>query len=97
MRARSRIDSVVGFLGVVTFVLCLTGAVCSMFVVLIRVPTLASSRLELLFGTLLGTALGLLFAMVGLLVHLTVMVRRLARSQGEPPYEVPPGQPGSVA
>ena len=83
MKARRRFDRIAEILGVASIALCLTGAVITMFAVIVRVPTLASSRLELLVGTILGTALGLLFGIAALLIALTVMVRRLSRSQRE--------------
>jgi hypothetical protein len=56
--------------------LCGLGAVVGMYVVLVRLPALANSKLELLLGTLLGVAVSLLFAIAALLINLTIMVRR---------------------
>ena len=42
--------------------LCLVGAAAAMYVVLVRVPALAGTKLDLLLGTLQGVAVGLLFA-----------------------------------
>jgi hypothetical protein len=47
-----------------------------MVVVLIRVPVLAATKLEVLFGTLQGAAVSLLFGIVALLINLTLMIRR---------------------
>jgi hypothetical protein len=56
--------------------LCLLGALASLFIVLVRVPTLSSTKLDQLMGTLEGTAVALLFAVVALLVNLTYLVHR---------------------
>ena len=56
------------------------GALASMFVVLIRVPALASTKLEELSGTLQGTAVALLFVLVALLIDLIYMVYRTSRA-----------------
>jgi hypothetical protein len=56
--------------------LCGVGAAASFFVVLVRIPPIASTKLDLLLGTLQGTAVGLLFAIVGLLINLTYLVCR---------------------
>jgi uncharacterized membrane protein YhaH (DUF805 family) len=97
MKARTRSEYVVEILGISSIALCLTGAVVSMIVVIIRMPTLASSKWELLFGTIVGTALGLLFGIASLLLALTVMVRRLSRSQAELRDQVLAGQSRSIA
>jgi hypothetical protein len=52
------------------------GALASLFVILVRVPALSSTKLEALYGTLQGTAVLLLFAIVALLVNLTYLVHR---------------------
>jgi hypothetical protein len=59
--------------------LCGVGAVAGMIVVLVRVPALADTRLDVLFGTLQGAAVSLLFGIVALLINLTLMVRRATR------------------
>jgi hypothetical protein len=52
------------------------GAVAAVYVVLVRVPAIASTKLDLLFGTLQGTAVALLFTITALLINLTSMVYR---------------------
>ncbi len=84
MQIRTRLDPLVDSLGLINFVVCLTGAIATMAVGLIRLPALATSRFEVLFGTLLITAVCLLFGIVGLLVFLTIMVRRATRPQADP-------------
>ncbi len=70
-------------------VLCLVGAAASIYVVLVRVPALTQTKLEVLSGTLEGVAVGLLFAIAALLINLTLMARRadlqlrLAGGRGE--------------
>jgi hypothetical protein len=59
--------------------LCAVGAAISIYVVLVRIPALASTKLELLLGTLQGVAVGLLFAIGALLIALTHMVGRANR------------------
>ena len=58
---------------------CGVGALASLYIVLVRLPALTSSKLELLFGTLLGTAVGLLFGVVALMINLTYLVHRANR------------------
>ena len=82
MSSRSKIDGVFKPLALTCSALCLVGAVASMFVVLVRVPALSSTKLESLFGTLQGTAVGLLFGIVALLVNLTYIVHRASRLPG---------------
>ena len=60
-------------------VLALVGALASMFVVLVRVPALSTTKLEALFGTLQGTAVALLFSVIALLIDLTYLVYRSNR------------------
>jgi hypothetical protein len=59
--------------------LCLVGAAAAMYVVLVRVPALASTKLDLLLGTLQGVTVSLLFAIAALLIALTHMIRRANR------------------
>jgi hypothetical protein len=54
--------------------LCAIGALASLFVILVRVPALSTTKLEQLMGTLEGAAVALLFAVVALLVNLTYLV-----------------------
>jgi hypothetical protein len=56
--------------------LAAVGALASMFVILVRVPALSTTRLEVLFGTLQGTAVALLFTLMALLVDLIYIVYR---------------------
>jgi hypothetical protein len=94
---RSKIDSALRPLTILCCVLSGVGAAASVFVILVRVPAVASTKLELLFGTLQGTAVALLFAIAALLVNLTYMVRRA----GLPPSllagggHTSAGQPGA--
>jgi hypothetical protein len=101
MEVRPRLESIIRVLGIVTVVLCFVGAVGGMAVVLGRLPALATTRLELLFGTLQGVAVSLLFAIAGLLVNLTLMVRRATRTTAIPPmagdYHKAEGQPSPGA
>jgi hypothetical protein len=50
-----------------------------MYVVLVRIPALAGTKLDLLLGTLQGVTVGLLFAIAALLICLTYMIRRANR------------------
>ncbi len=54
------------------------GALASMFIILVRVPALSTTKLEELMGTLEGAAVALLFAIMALLVNLTYMVHRVS-------------------
>jgi hypothetical protein len=56
------------------------GAVASMFIILVRVPALATTKLEELSGTLQGAAVALLFVVVALLIDLIYLVHRTSRS-----------------
>jgi hypothetical protein len=47
------------------------GAVAGTYITLVRVPTLAQTKLEELFGTLLASAVTLLFVVLGFLIQLT--------------------------
>jgi hypothetical protein len=71
-----RLDSLWARLSILGAALCMLGAAASLFVVLVRVPALAVTKLELLFGTLLGVAVGHLFAIAGLLLALISLLRR---------------------
>jgi hypothetical protein len=62
----------------------LAGAIATMSVVFVRLPALAASKMEVLFGTLLVTAVSLLFGIAGLLVILLLMVRRATRPRTDP-------------
>jgi hypothetical protein len=84
MEARSRIDPLIRCLGIISSVACAAGAIGAMAVVLFRLPTVAHTKLELLFGTLQGVAVGLLFAIAALLINLTFMVRKTTRPQADP-------------
>ena len=76
MGMRPRFEAHIRLLGIVGMCLCGVGAVAGMTVVLVRLPALATTRLELLSGTLQGTAVSLLFAIAALLINLTLMFRR---------------------
>ena len=62
METRPRFEALLRVLGIVGVLLCLLGAVFGMIVVLVRLPALAHTKLEMLFGVLQGTAVSLLFA-----------------------------------
>lgn len=79
MRMRQRVEAAANPLVIVFSFLCAVGAVAAVFVILVRVPTIASTRLEVLFGTLLGGAVALLFVTTALLINLTAMVYRATR------------------
>jgi thiamine transporter ThiT len=80
MGIRSRIEEMMRPLVIVVGAACGVGALASLFIVLVRLPAIASSKLDLLFGTLLGTAVGLLFGLVALMVNLTYLVHRAKRA-----------------
>jgi hypothetical protein len=50
------------------------GVLASMFIVLVRVPALATTKLEELSGTLQGMTVALLFVLVSLLIDLIYLV-----------------------
>jgi hypothetical protein len=68
MGIRTRFDAMIRTLTVSASALCLVGAAAAFYVVLVRIPALASTKLDLLMGTLLGVAVGLLFAIAALLI-----------------------------
>jgi hypothetical protein len=79
MLARSKYDPALKPLVIACNVLAFAGALASMFVILVRVPALSTTKLEALFGTLQGTAVALLFSIIALLVDLTYLVYRANR------------------
>jgi hypothetical protein len=79
MLAKVHSDASLKYVALVCSTLCFVGASAAFFVVLVRVPALADTKTELLFGTLQGTAVGLLFAIMAVLVNLTYMIRRATR------------------
>ena len=85
MRMRQRVEAAAKPLVVFFSSLCAVGAVAAAFVVLVRVPALASTRLDVLFGTLQGSAVCLLFVTTGLLINLTAMVYRVTHPSPLPP------------
>ena len=78
MGVRTRFDGWKA-LAVFASALCLVGAAAAIYVVLVRLPALAGTKLDLLLGTLLGVAVGLLFAIAALLISLTYMIGRANR------------------
>jgi hypothetical protein len=66
--------------------LCAVGCATTFYAVVVRIPALAGSRLDVLLGTIQGTALALLFAIAALLLNLTHMVYRANKraAVGEP-------------
>jgi hypothetical protein len=81
---RSKFDAAIKSMAIFCSALCAVGAVASVFVILVRVPALSNTKLEVLFGTLQGAAVGLLFAIAALLVNLTYMVYRAGRLPSGP-------------
>jgi predicted transporter len=79
MGVRTRFDAMSKPLAAFATALCLVGAAAAMYVVLVRLPALASTKLDLLLGTLQGVAVGLLFAIAALLIALTHVIRRANR------------------
>ena len=79
MGIRPRSDAMTRTLTASASALCLVGSASAMYVVLVRIPALASTKLDLLLGTLLGVAVGLLFAIAALLISLTYVIRRAER------------------
>jgi hypothetical protein len=84
MRVQSGLDAMMKSLRNLCMALCAVGASASGYVILVRLPSIASTKLDLLFGTLQGVAVGLLFAIAALLVNLTYMVRRENRPSANP-------------
>jgi hypothetical protein len=60
--------------------LAAVGALASVFVILVRVPALSTTKLDELSGTLQGTAVALLFVVVALLIDLIYLVHRNSQS-----------------
>jgi hypothetical protein len=79
MGVRTRSDAMTKNLAVFASTLSLVGAAFASYVVLVRIPALAVTKLDLLLGTLQGVAVGLLFAIAALLISLTYMVHRANR------------------
>ena len=71
MRLRYWVESHIRFLGKAGIFLSGVGAVAGTYITLVRVPTLAHTKLEELFGTLLAMAVTLLFVVLGFLIQLT--------------------------
>jgi hypothetical protein len=91
MVPRERVESLFRVLAIVGVFLCFAGAIVGMAVVIVRIPALAGTRLEVLFGTLQGVAVSLLFAIAALQINLTIMVRRATRplTAASPPGQTP--------
>jgi hypothetical protein len=86
METRRGFETLIRLLGITAMVVCGGGAVAGMTVVLVRLPALADTRLELLFGTLQGVAVSLLFAIAALLINLTLMIRRATHQPAAVPW-----------
>jgi hypothetical protein len=71
MTLRYWVESHIRFLGKAGIFLSGVGAVAGTYITLVRVPTLAQTKLEELFGTLLASAVTLLFVVLGFLIQLT--------------------------
>jgi predicted transporter len=100
MGVRTRIDAMGKALAVFASALCLVGAAAAFYVVLVRIPALASTKLDLLLGTLQGVTVGLLFAIAALLISLTYMIRRANRppplaSVGDGNYPIRDSEPSA--
>ena len=85
METRQRFEAFIRRLGFAAMLLCGVGAAVGIVVVLIRVPMLATTKLEIVFGTLQGVAVSLLFAIAALLINLTLMIRRGGHQLGLAP------------
>ena len=71
MRLRYWVETHIRFLGKAGIFLSSVGAVAGTYITLVRVPNLAHTKLEELFGTLLASAVTLLFVVLGFLIQLT--------------------------
>ena len=87
MRLRSKILANARQIVILCCCLSAVGALASLFVILVRVPALSTTKLDELVGTLVGTAVALLFAVTALLVNLTYMVYRATSLPGGPFHE----------
>ncbi len=85
MRMRHRVEAAAKPLVIFFTFLAAVGALAAVFIVLVRVPAMASTKLEELFGTLQGAAVALLFVIMALLINLIAMVHRATRSSILPP------------
>jgi hypothetical protein len=83
---RSGFETIIRYSGLAAMLLCGGGAIAGMVVVLIRIPALAQSKLELLSGTLQGVAVSLLFAIAALLINLTLMIRGATKRAADLPW-----------
>ena len=79
MSLRAWLEARIRSLGIAVILLSGVGTLVSLFVVLVRVPRFATTRVEALSLTLQGVAVSLLFAIVGFLAALTLMIRRRDR------------------
>ena len=85
MRVRPPRDTTIKSLAIFCAAVCGVGSASAMFIIMVRVPALARTKLDLLFGTLLGTAVALLFAIAALLIILTYLVHRASLPPSLPP------------
>jgi hypothetical protein len=85
MLPRSKYDSSFRPVVIALNAMAAVGALASLFVILVRVPAMSTTKLEALFGTLQGVAVALLFAVMALLIDLIYMVYRANRPQTEEP------------
>jgi hypothetical protein len=76
MLPRSKYDHTFRPAVITTNVLAFVGAVASVFVMLVRVPAMSTTKIEQLFGTLQGTAVTMLFVVTALLINLTYLFYR---------------------
>ena len=92
MENRPRFEALLRVLGIVGIVLCFGGAIAGMTVVLVRVPALANTKLEMLFGVLQGVAVSLLFAIAALLIAIAALlinIRLMIRRATHQPSAIP--------
>jgi hypothetical protein len=79
MRLRYWVESHIRFLGEAGIFLSSMGALAGTYIILVRVPALAQTKLEELFGTLLASAVTLLFVVLGFLIQLTTAAFQATR------------------
>jgi hypothetical protein len=80
MFSRPKFDRMLRPLTLLCVVLCLVGALASVFVILVRVPAVATTKLELLFGTLQGVSVALLFGIAALLAWIPMQKKKPNKS-----------------
>ncbi len=76
MRLRSRFLANARPIVILCCGMCAVGALASVFIILVRIPALSTTKLEDLVGTLQGVAVALLFCILAIMINLTYMVHR---------------------